>query len=572
MLQVSRTRLVPSIENLQRRVFSSSTKYRASDQPIPLYVPIVGGLVITIAGGVKYLHDLFGGTEGLKRSVSFYSVALPKYAQYRYHQYLESPQHVWDNLDHDTAEMALDVMLELKGFYIKSGQICAANIGNAFPKIWIETLSVLQDQCPSKDIGVVRGIIESEYGKPLEEVFSSFEEEPIGAASIGQVHRATLQDGNNTRVVVKVMYPEVEQLFRGDVRTIRLFAQMAQPVHVPAIEEIEKQFMNEFDYEREAQQLNDVRENLIMAGLEGEGKLCRVPKPYLALARKRVLVMEELIGEKLQVELQQDLERNAKRIGKTSKELVADIEEKEAEAKARGEIFQGPSATEYKRHISMANTKRRMENTWSILHNVTIGWIPGIGYKEIQSKGELPINHAKLIDDLIYIHGHEVCVDGKFNGDAHPGNILLLGVPEGKPQLGLIDYGQVPVLSRETRLIFCKLIVAMADDNRADIISLMKEAGYKSKYMDEDNIYLYAKVGYDEDNAALTGGDHIQIFMEKLQSKDPIETLPRPLLMVSRCSTMLRGLAHAVHQSRSIAHAWKPIAEKVLREEAETSQ
>jgi len=143
----------------------------------------------------------------------------------------------------------------------------------------------------------------------------------------------------------------------------------------------------------------------------------------------------------------------------------------------------------------------------------------------------------------------------------------LLGVPEGKPQLGLIDYGQVPVLSKKTRIIFCKLIVALAEDNRAEIVRLMKEAGYKSKYMAEENIYKYAKVGYDEDNDALTGGDHIQIFMEKLQSKDPIETLPRSLLMVSRCSTMLRGLGHAVHQSRSIAHAWKPIAEKVLREE-----
>lgn len=146
---------------------------------------------------------------------------------------------------------------------------------------------------------------------------------------------------------------------------------------------------------------------------------------------------------------------------------------------------------------------------------------------------------------------------------------MLLGVREGKPQLGLIDYGQVPVLSRDERITFCKLVIALAEDNRSEIVRLMKEAGYKSKYMDEDNMYLYAKVGYDEDNETLTQGEHIQLFLERLQSKDPIECLPRPLLMVSRCSTMLRGLAHALHQSRSIAHCWKPIAEKVLREEGE---
>jgi predicted unusual protein kinase regulating ubiquinone biosynthesis (AarF/ABC1/UbiB family) len=68
-------------------------------------------------------------------------------------------------------------------------------LGNAFPDIWIDTLSVLQDQVPAKDFSVVKEIIESEYGKPLEEIFATFDEEVIGAASIGQVHRATLVDG-----------------------------------------------------------------------------------------------------------------------------------------------------------------------------------------------------------------------------------------------------------------------------------------------------------------------------------------------------------------------------------------
>ena len=564
MLRITGMRLSPSTGVMKRRFLSTSNKHSES---IPVYMPIVGGLLITVAGGVKYLHDLFGGTEGLQRAASFYSVAIPKYVEYRYHQYQESPQHVWDELDKNTAHVALQKMLELKGFYIKSGQLCASNMGNAFPKYWQETLSVLQDQCPSKEFEVVREIVESEYGRKLEEIFASFEETPIGAASIGQTHRATLLDG--TRVVVKVMYPEVERLFRGDVRTIRLFAQVAQPVHVPALEEVEKQFMNEFDYEREAQQLNDVRENLVKAGLEGPGKLCRVPKPYLNLARKRILVMEELIGDKIQVELKKDMERNANRLGISLQELIADIDKKVAEAKARGEQFQGPTAQEYDRYIVAAKKQRIAENTWTILYKATIGWIPGLKSRQAVPKCALPINHAKLIDDLIFVHGHEVCVDGKFNGDPHPGNILLLGVDEDKPQLGLIDYGQVPGLPKEMRLIFCKLIIALADENKEDIVCLMKEAGYKSKYMDENNMYLYAKVGYDEDNIALTGGQHIQLFMEKLQSTDPIESLPRPLLMVSRCSTMLRGLGHALHQSRSVAKTWKPIAEKVLSEEGE---
>jgi len=78
---------------------------------------------------------------------------------------------------------------------------------------------------------------------------------------------------------------------------------------------------------------------------------------------------------------------------------------------------------------------------------------------------------------------------------------------------------------------------------------------------------LYAKVGYDEDNKELTNGKHIQVFMEDLQARDPIIHLPTDFIMVSRSTLMLRGLAHALHQSRSVAKAWRPIAERVLRED-----
>ncbi len=91
---------------------------------------------------------------------------------------------------------------------------------------------------------------------------------------------------------------------------------------------------------------------------------------------------------------------------------------------------------------------------------------------------------------------------------------------------------------------------------------------YKSKRMDPANIYLYAKIGYDEDNDKLTCGKHIQLFMEELEKNDPIESLPRDIFMVSRASILLRGLAHALHQHRSVAKAWKPIAEQVLRKES----
>lgn len=135
-------------------------------------------------------------------------------------------------------------------------------------------------------------------------------------------------------------------------------------------------------------------------------------------------------------------------------------------------------------------------------------------------------------------------------------------------KLALIDYGQVMFLSKEDRLLFAALIIALADDDREKIVQLMKVAGFQSKNMNEDVIYRYAKVYYDDDNPEITGGDHIQVFVEKLQAIDPIINIPDQFIMIGRTSIMLRGLGHALHQHRSIAKSWKPLAEKVLSQES----
>jgi hypothetical protein len=174
---------------------------KIKNKKIPLWYPVVGGLFITVAGSIKYVHDHVGGTEGLVRTISFYSLAIPKYIQFRYHQWVGSPDEVWDELHKTTAQQGLDKMYELEGFYIKAGQMVAANIGGAFPPNWIATMSVLQDQVPYQPFPVIKAIIDSEMD--FEQTFATFEEVPIGSAAIGQVHRATLRrDG--TPVVVKV--------------------------------------------------------------------------------------------------------------------------------------------------------------------------------------------------------------------------------------------------------------------------------------------------------------------------------------------------------------------------------
>lgn len=111
------------------------------------------------------------------------------------------------------------------------------------------------------------------------------------------------------------------------------------------------------------------------------------------------------------------------------------------------------------------------------------------------------------------------------------------------------------------------MIIALADDDKERICELLSEAGYESEKMDKDIMYKFARVAYDEDNEELTEGMHIQLYMEHLHKNDPVIHLPQQYIMASRVTILLRGLGHAVHQSRSVAKAWKPIAEKALSEE-----
>lgn len=91
---------------------------------------------------------------------------------------------------------------------------------------------------------------------------------------------------------------------------------------------------------------------------------------------------------------------------------------------------------------------------------------------------------------------------------------MLLREDDGSPAIGLIDYGQVKRLSKETRHLFAKLLIALDDENKEEVVKLMQEAGMRTKGMDPEVIYLYAKVSYDEINDKLLGGKHVQLFME----------------------------------------------------------
>jgi ubiquinone biosynthesis protein len=182
--------------------------------------------------------------------------------------------------------------------FVKFGQLLSLR-RDILPESFIEELQRLQDDVAIFPAAQARAIIERELGRPVEELFAEFDETPLAAASIGQVHTACLKDG--TSVVVKVQRPGIEPVIHADVNIMRFLARRME-LHVPEsrrfgpsdlVEEFARLISDELDYHIEARNGDRLRENF-----EGDPDVV-VPRIYWDLTSRRVLTMERSLGHKL---------------------------------------------------------------------------------------------------------------------------------------------------------------------------------------------------------------------------------------------------------------------------------
>ena len=109
---------------------------------------------------------------------------------------------------------------EMKGAVMKVGQI-ASQYKDIFPPEVAKAISKLQRQAPAMPFAEIKAQVEKELGKPLDKIFKHFDETPFAAASIGQVHKAILPNGE--QVVVKVQYPGVDEACESDLKHCLLY-------------------------------------------------------------------------------------------------------------------------------------------------------------------------------------------------------------------------------------------------------------------------------------------------------------------------------------------------------------
>ncbi len=384
----------------------------------------------------------------------------------------------WERRHEQAAERLYRLAVDLKGLYIKTGQFVGTRSDIA-PVPYTRSLSRLQDSVPPRPVAEVRHTIEQSFHTPVEQLFATFNDSPLAAASLAQVHRATLHDGRE--VVVKVQYPEVAALVRLDVRNLRTmvgFVARREPNfdYRAIVNEIGEQVPLELDFVREAEMTRRIGANL----RDIPGVL--VPTVVDEFVRPKVLVTEYIHGARL-------LDR---------------------------ERINGMS-----------------------------------------------VDHIELAQTIASAYGHQIMVDGLFQADPHPGNILVL--PGGRA--ALLDFGLTKELPQAARIGFARLVIASGERDPEGIVQAFRELGVKTKSDDPASLLSLMAVLFDA--RPLDGARGPGRQREAIRA-NPVEAIPGDLVLLGRVIGLLRGVSASLGTPLSPMQMLRPHAERALAAAAAT--
>lgn len=207
----------------------------------------------------------------------------------------EESEAAMNRLHEKNSDRFVDMCLTLRGFYIKTGQFLGTRY-DFMPLVYCTKLATLSDSVPPMPEEVCRQIIEEEFEGEIEDHFTELNlSEVLGAASIAQVHKGVWR-ATGDPVAVKLQYPNAEIKMRKDLTNIRALAEFLQRTDLKfdvlsAIKELQSQIQYEFDFKREAANMDFAHKGL--------SKLKDVVIPKSVIAKERVLVMSFVEGENL---------------------------------------------------------------------------------------------------------------------------------------------------------------------------------------------------------------------------------------------------------------------------------
>jgi len=471
-------------------------------------------------GGVEFPPPL-STIDGIKRAATFYSTVVPIIANYyglignlKVKELMgkesldeEDIERLWDVLHQDGAEKLAEVTTELKGFYVKVAQIVSTR-QDLFPKQYTDTLSGFTDNLDPMPASLAKAVVEKELlnrNEKFSDVFAEFDEEPVGAASVAQVHRAVLtEDYGGREVAVKIQRPSIESKLLGDVANLKAVSKVFRNIdalpldYYTVFSELENQLGDEFDFVAEAVAMDRIYNALTRSvdGTELTESPLVLPRPVSGLISKRVLVMDYLEGVPL---------------SRASEEM-----------KKRGIDPDSPEAKLFGR---------------------------------------------KLLKALTFCFGRNILETGFFHADPHPGNIFVLDNGDiGLIDFGQVK--QISGRSRETLAkVMIALDERVGDDRPEDlekIGNLALELGVElNENAQEEAAAAVAMWLFDGSTKVLPGGYDLG----ELSPNSPVKELksfPQDLVLVGRSSILIKGISDRLGIPWSLAKEWAPIARTVL--------
>ncbi|OWM62816.1 hypothetical protein CDL15_Pgr020110 [Punica granatum] len=284
-------------DSASSRKITKSTKVRDSKQ-LP---PVEELKVLPSDEGFSWANENYNSAQ---RSIDVWSFVISlrirvlldnaKWAYYG--NFSEEKQ---KNRRRKTASWLRERVLQLGPTFIKLGQLSSTR-SDLFPHEFVDELAKLQDRVPAFSPKKARAFIEKELGAPVDILFKEFEDQPIAAASLGQVHRAVLHNGE--RVVVKVQRPGLKRLFDIDLKNLKLIAEYFQrsetlggPTRdwIGIYEECATILYQEIDYINEGKNADKFRRDFRNV------KWVRVPLVYWDYTASKVLTLEYVPGVKI---------------------------------------------------------------------------------------------------------------------------------------------------------------------------------------------------------------------------------------------------------------------------------
>ena len=336
-------------------------------------------------------------------------------------------------------------LTDLGPTFIKLGQVLASRPDLVGPSLG-EELKQLRANVEPDDIEQVRQTLRNELGDDYESHFESIDSNPLATASIGQVHRAVLNDG--TRVVLKVQRAGIEKKMKQDMEVLAGVAQLAERVNAltawgpsDMVRQLAPMITRELDFSRERQNLDHFTEIF-------SRKNCDViiPRPVNSLCTRRVLVMDELIGQPLP----NYLKSHPNPLARTA--AAASL----------------PTETETKSGTTIdAST------------DTASGWTESVD-------SESDLIKQKLAETIAEAYLTMLFDEALFHADPHPGNLIVM---DGGT-LGILDFGMIGRIDENLRETIEEMLVAISSGDQHRLVRLIRRVGDAPPTLDDSALAI----------------------------------------------------------------------------------